>query len=223
MRTYKCGETEIIPIEYGNSVLGEDQIFRGGSTEKTCPIVFMVYLIKAEDKLILVDAGCETMPGFDMHDFVGPVAALEEYGIKADEITDVVITHAHHDHIECVKYFGNARIYIQRDEYENGKGYFVPNMNVILFDDEMSVCKDVKAVKIGGHSIGSCIVEIGGKDDWYIISGDECYQYECLEKKIPTGCSYCPEKSREFVEKYGNIKERVLLCHEKTEGTAVTV
>ncbi len=223
MKIFKCGKTEIIPVEYGNSVLGEDQIFEGGSKEKVRPIVFMVYLIKAENKLILVDAGCETMPGFDMHDFFGTVAALEKCGVKAAEITDVIITHAHHDHIECVKYFDNARIYIQSKEYESGKRFFAPNMNVVEFDDEISVCEEVKAVKIGGHSEGSCIVEIGCDGDKYIIAGDECYMYECLEKKIPTGCSYCPAKSREFVEKYGDIKERVLLCHEKTEGTAATV
>ena len=206
---------EIIPIEYGKSVLSESMIFQGGAEDKFRPIVFMVYLIKTENKQILVDAGCETMPGFDMRDFIGPVKALEKMNIKPEDITDVIITHAHHDHIECVSRFKNAVIYIQRDEYESGKGYFAEGVNTKLFDDEMQICSGVKAVKIGGHSKGSSIVEITDNDNEYVMAGDECYLRECLDKKIPTGTSYCQEKSREFIEKYSGAGYKVLLCHDK--------
>ena len=208
-------ELEIIPIEYGKSVLPESMIFQGGAEDKFRPIVFMVYLIKTENKQILVDAGCETMPGFDMRDFIGPVKALEKMNIKPEDITDVIITHAHHDHIECVSRFKNAVIYIQRDEYESGKGYFAEGMSINLFSDEVQICSCVKAVKIGGHSMGSCIVEITDDDNKYVIAGDECYLRECLDKKIPTGSSSCLEKSREFIEKYSGEEYKVLLCHDK--------
>ena len=208
-------ELEIIPIEYGKSVLPESMIFENGANDKFRPIVFMVYLIKTENRLILVDAGCVTMPGFEMTDFIGPVKALEKLNIKPKDITDVVITHAHHDHIECVSEYKNAVVYIQRDEYESGKGYFAEGMNIKLFDDEIQICSDVKAVKIGGHSKGSCVVEVTDNGEKYIIAGDECYLHECLYKRISTGSSYCTVKSREFIEKYGNGEYTVLLCHEK--------
>lgn len=105
-------------------------------------------------------------------------------------------------------------IYIQRDEYENGKHYFDEGMHIELFDDEIEICSDVKAVKVGGHSIGSSIVEIINDDKTYIISGDECYIRECLDKKIPTGSSYCTKKSCEFINKYSDKKYDVLLCHD---------
>ena len=205
---------EIIPVEYGKSILPESMVFCGGAEDKHRPIVFMVYLIKTENRLILADAGCVTMPGFDMRDFIGPVKALKKLDISSEDITDVIITHAHHDHIECVSEFKNATIYIQRDEYESGKGYFCDVMDIRLFDDEIQVCENVKAVKIGGHSKGSCIVEITANDGVSIIAGDECYLRECLDKKIPTGASYCPEKSREFIEKYSSTEYTVLLCHD---------
>ena len=207
-------ELEIIPIEYGRSVLAEGMIFQGGAGDKFRPIVFMIYLIKAQNRLILADAGCETMPGFDMRDFIGSVKALEKLNIKPEDITDVIITHAHHDHVECVSRFKNAVIYIQRDEYESGKGYFAEGMSIKLFDDEIQICPDVKAIKIGGHSKGSCIVEITDNGETYIIAGDECYLQECLDKRIPTGSSYCPEKSHEFIEKYRSPEYTVMLCHD---------
>lgn len=206
---------DIIPIDYGKSVLPESWIFENGAENKLLPIVFRVYLIKTENRLILADAGCETMPGFVMTDFIGPVKALRNIGVKADEITDLMITHAHHDHIECAKYFKNAVIYIQKDEYEAGKGYLPENLNILTFDEEMQICDGIKAVKIGGHSKGSSIVEITDSGKKYIIAGDECYKGDCLTKQIPTGSSYNPEKSRDFVKKYGNGEYTVLLCHDE--------
>ena len=207
--------TEIIPINYGKSVLPENMIFQNGAEDKVRPIVFMVYLIKTENRLILSDAGCETMPGFVMTDFIGPVKALNNIGISPEEITDLIITHAHHDHIECAKYFKNAVIYIQKDEYEAGKGYLSENLNICTFDEEMQICDGIKAVKIGGHSKGSSIVEITDSDNKYIIAGDECYMRECLTKQIPTGVAYDLQKSRAFIQKYGRGEYTVFLCHDE--------
>ena len=206
---------DIIPIDYGKSVLPESWIFENGAENKIRPIVFKVYLIRTENRLILVDAGCETMPGFDMKDFIGPIKALNNIGISPEEITDVIITHAHHDHIECAKYFKNAVIYIQKDEYEAGKGYLAENLNIRIFDEEMQICVGIKAVKIGGHSKGSSIVEITDSGKKHIIAGDECYMRDCLVKQIPTGISYNSEKSRDFIQKYGREEYMVLLCHDE--------
>lgn len=205
---------QIIPVEYGKSVLPENMIFINGDENKSREIVFKVYLIKTDEKLILVDAGCETMPGFVMRDFVGTVQALENINVTPDRITDVVITHAHHDHIECVKYFEKAVIHIQSDEYENGAAYIPDNFNVNIFEQEFTVGTNIKILKTGGHSKGSCIVEIENDSRTYVITGDECYLRECLTNKIPTGSSFNPEASKNFIDKYSDKKYTVLLCHD---------
>lgn len=208
-------KTEIIPVEYANSVLSESMIFENGAENKFRPIVFMIYLIKTENRNILADAGCVTMPGFDMKSFIGPVKALEELGVSPDDITDLIITHAHHDHIECAGCFKNATVYIQRDEYEAGKDYLRENTDIRLFDEQIWVCDGVRAIKIGGHTKGSCIVEVASPNGISIIAGDECYSRECLVRKIPTGSTVNRDRSRDFVEKYGNGSYKVYLCHEK--------
>lgn len=205
---------EILPLKYAESTLPESMIFSGSTSDKKYNIVFLIYLIKNGDRLILVDAGCETMPGFVMRDFIGPVAALRNIGISADEITDVIITHSHHDHIECVKYFKNATIHIQKDEYELGKSYIPEGFNANLFSEEFIICEVIKIIKIGGHSPGSCIVEIKADDKLYVISGDECYLRKCLTDKIPTGSCVDKKKSEEFIKKYSDLKYTVLLCHD---------
>ena len=206
---------EIIPVNYGKSVLPESMVFENGSEGKYRPILFRIFLLKNENRLVLVDAGCVTMPGFDMKEFIGPIKALQNIGVSPDEITDVIITHSHHDHIECVNCFKNAVIYIQKDEYEWGRDYLDEDMNILTFDEEMEISDGIRAVKIGGHSKGSSIVEVADDRKAYIIAGDECYVKECLDKQIPTGASYNPEKSRSFIQKYCGEKYTVLLCHDE--------
>ncbi len=206
---------EIIPLKYAESFLREDMVFINGDKEKYRKIIFMCYLIKTNNKLILVDAGCENMPGFLMENFIGPISALREKNILPDDITDVIITHSHHDHIECVRYYKNALIHIQKDEYESGKEYIPSDFKINTFDGEFLLCDDVKIIKIGGHTEGSCIVEVKHEGKYYIIVGDECYSRENLNKKIPTGSSYNKEKSKNFIEKYSDSKYTVLLCHDK--------
>ena len=205
---------EIIPVDYAKSTLPESWVFLKGDKDVKVPIVFRVFLLKTADRLILVDAGCVTMPGLDMVDFIGPIKALHNMGISVEDITDVILTHHHHDHIECVKEYKNAVVYIQKDEYEKGKQYFGTEQTVKTFDDEMQVCDGVKVIKIAGHSVGSSIVEIDGEDKPTIIAGDECYSRQCLTKKTPTGMPLNPESSKAFIEKYSSDEYNVLLCHD---------
>lgn len=206
---------EIKLIKYADTFLSEDQIFKGGEKEKIRPIIFGIYFIRTEDRLILVDAGCETMPGFDMRNFLSPVKALkDETGIDAKDITDVIITHSHHDHIEALFRFENARVHIQQEEYHEALCNIPENMKVNTFEDSFELEEGIRIIKIGGHSIGSCIVEVDLHDKVYVVCGDECYQRENLLNKIPTGCSVNPEKSEEFIEKYSSPLYETLLCHD---------
>lgn len=203
-------DIEVIPVKYGKSYLPESMVFAGGSKDKHIPIDFLIYVLKTEGKIILLDAGCETMPGFEMTEFVGSIKALEGIGMSAEDVTDVVITHSHHDHIECVKYFKNAVIHIQEDEFILGKDYIPDEFRVRTFDEECIVCKGVRAIKIGGHSTGSCVVEIGENT---VFVGDECYIRNCITEKVPTGATFCIEKSKEFIGKYSDSKYTLLFSH----------
>ena len=205
---------KIIPIVYGKTTLPERMIFEGSTSELERPIVLRVYLIETEGRRILVDAGCDTMPGFVLTDFLGPVRALAEVGVAPSDITDVILTHHHHDHIDGIRHFTHARVYLCRDEYETASKHLSGIDDLVLFDERIEVCECVTAIRVGGHTRGSSIVSVIEDGREYIISGDECYMRECLEKKIPTGISVSPERSRAFIEEYSKEKYTVLVSHE---------
>lgn len=205
---------KILPIVYGRSTLPESMAFAGGDRGRSLPIDFILYYVETAGRRILVDAGCDTMPGFVMQDFIGPVRALEAAGISPESITDVVITHAHHDHMEGVRHYPRATVHIQREEYEAGRRYLPDSLSVRLFEEEHALCDGVRVLKIGGHTRGSSIVELWDGEARFVVCGDECYVRRCLTDKIPTGTSFSPEKSRAFVEKYSDPRYVTLLCHE---------
>ena len=43
----------IVALKYGESVFGENYIFKGGNKDKYLPISFTIYLIQTKDKNIL--------------------------------------------------------------------------------------------------------------------------------------------------------------------------
>ena len=171
---------QIIPIKYGKSTLPESAVFLNSREATPCEIVFKIYLVKIDCALVLIDAGCETMPGFEMRNFIGAVAALKNINVEPEQITDVILTHSHHDHIECVKYFKNALVHIQREEYESARAYIPENMRLNIFMEEYMLYNAIKIKRIGGHTSGSCIVEIADGDKIFVFAGDECYTRECL-------------------------------------------
>lgn len=207
--------TKIITIKYAESTLPESAVFQGGLKDKKVPITFSVYLIVTENKRILIDAGCDTMPGFEMVHYERPVDVLRRFGYDPEDITDVIITHAHRDHIAAVGYYKNAVIYIQENEYVSGQRYIPADFRIQTFKHSFLMDNSILIKTIGGHSVGSCIVEFRCSDTCYVFSGDECYARECLTHKKPTGSSYNLSQSEFFVNEYSKECYQVLLCHER--------
>lgn len=64
-----------------------------GRKDVFLPISFVFYLIQTQNRLILVDTGCDSIDGFVMMHFCKPVEVLKRYGLDPEDITDVMITH----------------------------------------------------------------------------------------------------------------------------------
>lgn len=205
-------------IKCFDSFISGTMIADGGGDELSQPILIGFYVIETEDKLIAIDSSCDTMGGWKMDNFKTAPKALEDAGINIDDITDVILTHAHHDHIDGIRHFKNARVYIQKDEYEReGHRYIPEDCDLHIFETDFMFDDDIKVVVFGGHSDGSCVVEFTFNGQKCVIAGDECYSNYNIQNKIPTAMSRRPEKSREFIEKYTNGEWKILLQHEFSE------
>ena len=207
-------------LKYAQSTLPERMVYADGDWEKRIPISFAIYCIRWGGRNILVDAGCDTMPGFEMEWLSSPADVLKEAGLTAKEITDVILTHAHHDHIDAVRHFENAVVHITNTEYEKGKSYIPERFSVNTFETELVISPELRAVLWGGHASGSAIVELKQGDTIHVFAGDECYTAANLTQGKPTGACANPEKAEAFIQVYSKKPYIVHTCHDislKTE------
>ena len=205
---------KLTAFQYGKTEITEAMAFPNGNPEIKLPISLLFFLIETGDKKILADVGCDTMPGFVVTEFQKPVEVLESYGIARDEITDIILTHSHHDHAECLSYYSQANVYIHESESEDVIKYSANAENIQTFRDSIRISEGITIKHIGGHTRGSAIVLLSLPETTYVLCGDECYTKENLLNKTITGCSFCPEKSMAFTEEYTKSCYHTLLFHD---------
>jgi len=207
---------EIIAFKYGETKLSEAMIVKNGAKNKFYDIALLYFLIQLNGHNILIDVGCDDMPGFVVENFIKPYELLKKYGLNYMDITDVVITHAHHDHIQAVKYYKNAIIHIQSQEYENAKSYIPDDFKVKTFDDFTKIANSLEVLKIAGHSVGSCVAKLEFNSKKYIFVGDECYDRICFEKEIPSGSTLSLDNNIKFINDYKSADYIKIFSHENS-------
>src|SRR5580765_8139390 len=110
---------EVYAIRYGTipdfPVAG---LIDGADKTRKLDIAMMVWLVRGGGKNILVDTGFyrpQFFKNWKVTDFVRPDEAVVKAGVKPDEITDVILTHAHWDHADGTDLFPKAQVWIQKD------------------------------------------------------------------------------------------------------------
>ncbi len=117
---------EIYAIRYATikdfSVAG---LVAGADKDRKMDIAMYVWLIKGGGKNILFDCGFyreKFIRRWHPSDFVKPSEALQNAGLKPEDITDVIISHIHWDHADGFDLFPKAKIWIQKEELEYYSG-----------------------------------------------------------------------------------------------------
>jgi glyoxylase-like metal-dependent hydrolase (beta-lactamase superfamily II) len=98
-----------------------DWVANGPQTDSV-NIDFMIWLIRGDDgRNILLDAGfLKDIPeakDFPLGDYVRPDSVLAKLGLKAGDITDIILSHPHWDHIDGIGLFPNAQIWMQKEDF----------------------------------------------------------------------------------------------------------
>jgi glyoxylase-like metal-dependent hydrolase (beta-lactamase superfamily II) len=93
-----------------------------GPRNDSVSIDFMVWLIKgANGRNILVDAGflndIKDAEEFSIVHYTRPDTALQKLGLQPGDITDIILSHPHWDHIDGVSLFPNATVWMQQNDF----------------------------------------------------------------------------------------------------------
>jgi glyoxylase-like metal-dependent hydrolase (beta-lactamase superfamily II) len=183
----------------------------GADRSRKLDIQMMVWLLKGSNGAnVLVDSGFyrdKFFKQWKVRDFIKPSEAIAKLGLKAEDITDVIITHMHWDHADGMDLFPKARIWIQQDEY----GYYTGEawrpggshggidaedvlalvkantegrVRLVNGDDQEAI-DGIKFYTGGRHTYASQYVAVNSKAGTTVIASDNCYLYENLEKHAP--------------------------------------
>ena len=97
-----------------------DELVVGGPKDQKVDIAMVVWLIRGGGHTILFDTGFHRdthLKEFPMKDYLRPDEAVKLAGVQPSEVTDIVISHAHWDHMGGLDLFPKAQVWIQKDEY----------------------------------------------------------------------------------------------------------
>jgi glyoxylase-like metal-dependent hydrolase (beta-lactamase superfamily II) len=114
----KNEEYQVYAIKFrdGWKIQAKDYV-TGANPSDSVDVCNMFWLIKSDSKNILVDAGFIDPTGSDKN-FVRPDSMLKRLNIEPSDISDIVITHPHTDHIGGLTLFPEARVWMQQDDYD---------------------------------------------------------------------------------------------------------
>jgi glyoxylase-like metal-dependent hydrolase (beta-lactamase superfamily II) len=180
----------------------------GADTVRTIDIAMMFWLLKSPGRCVLVDAGFYRQKFIDSWkpaDYRRPSEALQSFGVPADSVTDVIITHVHWDHLDGADLFPNARLWIQRDEYayyvsEDGTplhaaidtldAAMLARMNragrvQLVEGDGRELLPGLTAYTGGKHTFASQYVGVRTARGTVVLASDNCYLYENLDRHRP--------------------------------------
>ena len=68
---------KLTAFQYGKTDLTMRAVFQDGNPNEKMPISLLFFLIETDGRKILVDVGCDTMPGFELFEFKKPVEVME--------------------------------------------------------------------------------------------------------------------------------------------------
>ena len=180
--------------------------------------IFMVWLIKGDNgKNILVDAGflkdVEEAKNYGVTDYMRPDSMLFGVGLKATDITDIILTHPHWDHMDGVDLFPNARVWMQNEDYnyfvgaawqKKGGGDFnkrnvrqIIELNLsgkltLVDGDNKEIIPGIKVYTGSRHTFNSQYVLVKSGAEKIILASDNVYTYYNLDnlKSAPKDATF---------------------------------
>ncbi len=180
----------------------------GGPKDQRVDIAMVVWLIRGEGHTILFDSGFHRdtfLKDFPMTDYLRPDEAVKTAGVQPEAVTDVVISHAHWDHMGGMDLFPRATVWIQKDEYryytmdawqpggrhggidpEDVKELLQLNTEgrVRLVDgDNVEIFPGIRAYTGARHTYASQYLRVDGNPP-FVLASDNCYFYLNLSSHL---------------------------------------
>lgn len=186
-------------------------------------IALMVWVVRDGQRVVLVDAGFYRpmfVERWKPAEYLRPDRAVARLGIQPDQVTDVIITHAHWDHLDGADLFPRARVWIQRAEYEYYRqpahqqrtGVYAVDMQMLeaiarqkrlrlLEGDQKDILPGISVYLGGRHTYASQYVVVEAGPGPIVFASDNAYLFRNLERQVPIAQTLDPAANRAALER----------------------
>jgi len=178
----------------------------GADTSRRMDIALMVWLIKRTDgRTVLMDAGFyrdKFMQRWKPADYIKPSDAVRLVGVRPEDITDVIVSHVHWDHLDGADLFPNARFWIQSEEYShhvNDAGRSLDraldSLDAVMLDalkdngrvqlvdgDDREIMPGIRVYTGGKHTFASQFASVRTPHGTVVLASDNMYLFENFTK-----------------------------------------
>ncbi|AKS32180.1 hydrolase [Mycolicibacterium goodii] len=169
---------------------------------------YFFWVVQNAERTIVVDTGFSKHGGESRNRtfVIDPARAYAALGVDPDTAPDVVVTHAHYDHIGNLDLFPKSRYVIAQREYDFWTGPLATRKQFhwSVEDDEIAVlatahtqgrvhtwsaslelAPGITLLEVGGHTPGQAILLVPTDEGTVLLTSDAVHFYEELDADMP--------------------------------------
>ena len=204
---------EVLAVKYGHRVTTRAESYLNfhlyGEPDADLDIDYFFWVIRDGAGVFLVDTGFAPEVGDRRRreHHTTPAQALPQLGIDPEDVTAIVITHAHWDHTGNVRQFPNAQLVMTEAEYafwtspmaerRHFAAHSEPeeiallaqrrgNGTLSVFAGQSALAPGIELIEVGGHTPGQLIVTVAAPDGGTaVLASDALHFYEEVERDRP--------------------------------------
>lgn len=203
---------EVLAVRYGTRQASAREVFLNyhsyGEPDRPWGMDYFFWIIRNAARTVVVDAGFSVAGGAARNrtTLLSTDGALAAAGVGADDVGQVVATHAHYDHIGGLPAFGAAEVIMTEPEYDfwtspmAARQQFAHSAEpaeiqhlrdlraagrLTLTGASHQVAPGVELILLGGHTPGQAVVVVTTAAGRVVLASDALHYYAELEQDRP--------------------------------------
>lgn len=206
---------EVTAIRYGSlRSTRNDLYYRWGSygqPDGELEMAYYFWLLRSAERTVLVDTGFDTEAAARRGRtcLIEPVEALARLGVEPADVSTVIVSHFHYDHVGNLDGYPDAELVVGQTELDFWTGplarraQFAPHVDrpdieriatavdagrARTTSGEEEVLPGIRTIEVGGHSPGQLLIVVDGEDGGRVVlTSDAVHFYEEMDEDRPFG------------------------------------